>query len=82
LHVINLDQCKRIGKVSLNLHDDQVKFKEDASKMFEFTDNSRFLLVRSDDRKGVKIVSLEDCQVVQVMEKIHSRPIMQLFVAY
>jgi hypothetical protein len=50
--------------------------------MFEFTDNSRFLLVRSDDRKGVKIVSLEDCQVVQVLEKIHSRPIMQLFVAY
>jgi len=52
---------KKIGKVSLNLHDDQVKFKEDASKLFEFTDDSRFLILRSDDREGVKIVSLEDC---------------------
>lgn len=66
----------------MNLHDDRVKFKEVASKLFEFTDDSRFLIARSDDRKGVKIVSLEDCQVVQVIEKIHSRPILELFLAY
>ena len=48
----------------MNLHDDQIKFKEDASKLFQFTDDSRFVVMRSDDRKGTKIVSLEDCQII------------------
>ena len=66
----------------MNLHDDQIKFKEDASKLFEFTDDSRFVVMRSDDRKGAKIVSLEDCQIANSIKKIHSRPLLQLFLAH
>ena len=38
--------------------------------------------MRSDDRKGAKIVSLEDCQIVNSIKKIHSRPLLELFLAY
>jgi len=37
--------------------------------------------MRSDDRKGIKIVSLEDCQIVNSIKKIHARPLLQLFLA-
>jgi hypothetical protein len=62
----------------LNLHDDQVKVREDPSKLYQFSDDSRFLVVRSDDRKGVKIVSVEDCQVAKAIDNIHLRPIMDM----
>ena len=40
------------------------------------------IFCESDDRKGVKIVSVEDCQVAKAIDNIHLRPIMDMQIAY
>jgi hypothetical protein len=55
----NLQTNKEINQVTLDL-DDGENSRERAQDLFIITHDSQTLIMRSDDRKSVKLISLED----------------------
>jgi hypothetical protein len=45
--------------------DDWDNFKEDAFKLFEFSLNNQILALRSENGKGIKLISLLDGGILQ-----------------
>ena len=56
--------------------EDDPKLKEDPNKLVCFSENSSYLFMRSDDKKGVKTLFLEDGSKVDESEQIHRNPIL------
>lgn len=68
-----------IGRVPLNLDDNQ-QYTEDPAKMFKLKDDNSTMLLRSDDMLGLHEVSLDNCRLTDAMEKLHKKPILDFLV--
>lgn len=54
--------------------------REDASKLFRIGSDNLYLYMRSDNKKGVKIFSLEDGTKVSENNSIHNNPMLNLII--
>ena len=73
----NLKTNKEIKQVTLDL-DDSEDSRERARDLFIISQDAQTLILRSDDSKGVKIISLEDGNIKSEVEKLHQKPISKM----
>jgi WD40 repeat protein len=77
LVLFNLKENVEIARITLDL-DDNLKNPEDASKLYVLSKDSQTLIARSDNKKGLKIISLEDGSMMQETKQIHKKPITKI----
>ena len=65
LVLYNLIEKKEIARITLDLDDTDKNNLDEAYNLFILSNDSQTLIARSDDRKSLKIVSLEDGSVLQ-----------------
>lgn len=56
--------------------EDKDEIKEDASKLYQISNDNTYLFIRNASRKGVKILSLSDTTLVGETPNIHTNPIL------
>lgn len=64
--------------MTLDLNDNAKDNLDDAMSLYTLSDDGLTVILRSDDKKGLKIVSLEDGSVVLESAQIHKKPIIKL----
>lgn len=77
LWIWNLNTKKILQQETLDL-DDNIDHTEDPSKLFVFGSENHILYVRSDNKRGVKLISLQDDVKIGETKQIHSNPILQI----
>jgi hypothetical protein len=70
LQIYDLATESEIGRVNLDLSDDP-ESKEIPRNLYFLSQDSQFMIIRSDDQMGVKIVSLSDATISQEFPKLH-----------
>ena len=75
----NLTTLKSIHEEILDL-DDKPELTEDPNKLMVLSNDGMVLYLRSDNRKGVKIISLQDGALVGEIKNLHTNPILQILV--
>lgn len=79
IKIWKLDTLKFIHEEVLDLEDNP-NLKEDPSKLIFISESGSYLFMRSDDKKGVKILFLEDGTKVDQTSLIHKGSIFQIVV--
>ena len=73
------DIHKKIKPITLDV-DEHCQNPEEPSKLYKFIRGDSYLILRDDERKGIKIISLENGFNILNMNNIHERPISTIHV--